>query len=158
MANWIRVAQVKYQNPQPTVQEVKLKLQEAFQSVGLPAQSLPHLFAKFRNNQPEVCHVSTSSNAKDHLRLSWVTRANLEEWHIGFEAALVQYGFGLSGPEHAVRVQGVNGVKEGTSTIWLFPRMAERIFNLDETNVSGSAIRTKRSKQIGDRANTDNGQ
>ena len=69
-----------------------------------------------------------------------------------FEAALVQYGFGLSGPEHAVRVQGVNGVKEGTSTIWLFPRMAERIFNLDETNVSGSAIRTKRSKQIGDRA------
>lgn len=89
MANWIRVAQVKYQNPQPTVQEVKLKLQEAFQSVGLPAQSLPHLFAKFRNNQPEVCHVSTSSNAKDHLRLSWVTRANLEEWHIGYVAIVV---------------------------------------------------------------------
>ena len=55
-----------------------------------------------------------------------------------YERTLAALGFGLLGPEHIVEVMGKGGMRKGKSCLWLFPGAALRIFNLDESQVSGT--------------------
>jgi hypothetical protein len=61
-----------------------------------------------------------------------------------FSKVLVDQGFGVAGPEHEVRLQGVRGWKVGTSKLWLFKDQARRIINVDETSVGTNKTTTRR--------------
>ena len=61
---------------------------------------------------------------------------------------LVDEGFGVFGEWHDLTIQGKGGPKTGRSNVWLFPGMHKRLFNRDESPVSGTDTHTGRSKQL----------
>ncbi len=53
---------------------------------------------------------------------------------------LIDQGFGIRGPVHVVEMPCKGGVRKGLSEIWLFPGMADRIIQLDESSVGGNSL------------------
>ncbi len=87
---------------------------------------------------PQSVNVTSSVNA---VMLSLPRR---------FENTLEEEGFGLlDSVLHAVQVMGAGGKwKTGMSRVWLFPGAAKRIFNLDESQVSGTDTQTSNAVRL----------
>ena len=83
----------------PDTEQIMTQLQDLYRSRGYNADDKQWLLTKLMRAHPEVMCYQAGAKEREERRLRWTTSSNLQVWHEGWEAMLIEQQMGWRGVE-----------------------------------------------------------